>query len=626
MSEQQQDQQTPQNEQDEQNEHEWPADLPVWERRYRAARVSLPDWAEDAPDRCVYVSNATGTFEVHAWDRAAGTHRQVTERPNGTMDAAIDPAGERIWWFDDTDGDEYGVWRVQPFDGPAGGADRAGTDPEAVPGLPRAYSAGLALGRGGLAVVGLSDDDYGTRIVLARPGAEPVTVYQHEENAGVGDLSQDGTLLAIVHSEHGDSRHPAVRVLRTADASPAEATAADLWDGEGKGLEVLGFEPVDGSTWLLLQHERRGRGELLLWDVASGEQRELALDLPGEVSAEWYPDRRALLVEHEHGARSDLFRYDVDAGTLTPLGTPTGVVARGTARPGGEVWFSWSSSASPRVVLSTAGDVVLTAPGPTAPESVPAQDVTAQGPGGTIHALLSRPATGAAPYATVFLVHGGPTHHDSDEFAPDVAAWVDAGYAVVRVNYRGSTGYGSAWRDALEARVGHVELEDVAAVRAALVEEGVVDAGRTILAGASWGGFLTLLGLGTQPDLWALGVAGVPVADYVAAYEDEMEGLKAFDRSLFGGSPEEVPERYADSSPLTYVDAVRAPVLVLAGENDPRCPIRQIDNYLARLRERGAAHEVYRYQAGHGSAVVGERVRQQRAELDFALRHLPANP
>ena len=81
-------------------------------------------------------------------------------------------------------------------------------------------------------------------------------------------------------------------------------------------------------------------------------------------------------------------------------------------------------------------------------------------------------------------------------------------------------------------------------------------------------------------------MAGVPVADYLAAYEDEMEGLKAFDRALFGGSPEEVPDRYVDSSPITYVDAVRAPVLVLAGENDPRCPIRQIDNYLARLTER----------------------------------------
>jgi dipeptidyl aminopeptidase/acylaminoacyl peptidase len=117
-------------------------------------------------------------------------------------------------------------------------------------------------------------------------------------------------------------------------------------------------------------------------------------------------------------------------------------------------------------------------------------------------------------------------------------------------------------------------------------------------------------------------LAGVPVADYVAAYEDEMEGLKSFDRALFGGSPEQVPDRYTDSSPLTYVDAVRAPVLVLAGENDPRCPIRQIENYVSVLAERGHPHEVYRYDAGHGSLVDDERVRQMRAELAFAARYL----
>ncbi|MGN6303004.1 MAG: alpha/beta hydrolase family protein, partial [Angustibacter sp.] len=92
---------------------------------------------------------------------------------------------------------------------------------------------------------------------------------------------------------------------------------------------------------------------------------------------------------------------------------------------------------------------------------------------------------------------------------------------------------------------------------------------------------------------------------------------------LFGGSPDDVPERYADSSPITYVEQVGVPVLVLAGENDPRCPIRQIENYLARLAERGVPHEVYRYDAGHGSLVNDERVRQMRVELDFAARHLP---
>ena len=117
------------------------------------------------------------------------------------------------------------------------------------------------------------------------------------------------------------------------------------------------------------------------------------------------------------------------------------------------------------------------------------------------------------------------------------------------VNYRGSTGYGREWRDALTGNPGLTELEDIAAVRERV--RGRRHRRSAIAwssAAASWGGYLTLLGLGMQPERWALGVAGVPVADYVAAYEDEMEPLKAYDRALFGASPEEDPERLRASA------------------------------------------------------------------------------
>ncbi|MFC8307216.1 prolyl oligopeptidase family serine peptidase [Streptomyces olivaceus] len=589
---------------------------PDWEKRFRAPRVSLPDWAEDAPDRSLFVSNVTGTYELYAWDRSSGEQRQATDRPNGTTDGVLSPDGDWIWWFDDKDGDEFGVWRRQPF---AGGADEA-----AVPGLDPSYPAGLALGRDGrTAVVGRSTDEEGTTIHLARRDAgDPVEIYRHRESAGVGDLSHDGTLIAIEHTEHGDAMHSALRVLR-ADGS----TVAELDDTRGGeeelGLEVLGFAPVDGDTRLLVGHQRRGRWEPLVWDVATGEQTDLALELPGDVSAEWYPDGSGLLVVHGFEARSELFRYDFAERGLTEIETPAGTVSGATARPDGTVEYLWSSAAEPSAVRSTAGRVVLDPPGPKSPRSVPVEDVWVEGPGGRIHALVQKPAGASSPLPTVFDIHGGPTWHDSDSFAAGPAAWVDHGYAVVRVNYRGSTGYGRAWTDALKHRVGLIELEDIAAVREWAVASGLADPGRLILTGGSWGGYLTLLGVGMQPGAWALGIAAVPVADYVTAYHDEMEGLKAMDRTLLGGTPEEVPERFEASSPLTYVDDVKAPVYISAGVNDPRCPIRQVENYVERLEARGAAHEVYRYDAGHGSLVVEERIKQVRLELDFAARHLP---
>ncbi|WP_099900684.1 prolyl oligopeptidase family serine peptidase [Streptomyces sp. TLI_171] len=594
--------------------------VPAWEQRFRAARVSLPDWADEAPDRALYVSNTTGTYEVYAWDRATDEHRRVTDRPNGTTDAELSPDGEFIWWFDDTDGDEFGVWRRQPFAG--------GPDQEAVPGVPAAYSAGLALGRDGTVVVGTSTDDEGTTLYLRRPGAaEPEVVYRHAEYGGVGDLSYDSSLLAVDHTEHGDAMHSAIRVLDLADGSTLAELDEVTGRAEPRGVACLGFAPAAGDTRLLVAHQRRGRWEPMLWDVATGTETELGLRdeqgraFPGDLSAQWRPDARTLLIEHEYEARSELFSYDLGSGELTRLDTPRGTVSGATARPDGTVEFLWSSAAEPSAVRSTSGAVVLRAPGPVPPGSIPVEDVWVDGPGGRVHALVQRPA-GDGPHPTVFEVHGGPTHHDSDSFAAGPAAWLDHGFAVVRVNYRGSTGYGQAWTDALTERVGLIELEDIGAVRDWAVSSGLADPDRLVLSGGSWGGYLTLLGLGTQPDRWTLGLAAVPVADYLTAYADEMEALKSLDRTLFGGTPEEVPDRWHASSPLSYVEQVKAPVYISAGVNDPRCPIRQIDNYVRRLEELGKVHEVYRYDAGHGSLVVDERIKQLRLEIDFVRRHL----
>ena len=424
-------------------------------------------------------------------------------------------------------------------------------------------------------------------------------------------------MLAFSHSEHGDSRHPALRVVRL-DGS----TVADLWDGSGKGLAVEGFSPVDNR--LLVGHERWGRPSVLIWEPETGATDELGLDLPGEVDGSWYPDGSALLLAHQDRARTEIYRYELTTRRLRRLDTPAGVIAAATARPDGAVWLSFSSGVRPPQVLDLDGAVVIAPEGEAPPPGARFADVDVPGPGGTIHALLARPER-EPPHPAVFLLHGGPEAHDQDSYAPEVSALVDAGYAVVCVNYRGSTGYGTAWRDALEAAPGNTELEDVAAVRGALVADGVVDGRRTALAGASWGGYLTLLGLGIQPKLWAAGAAAVPVADYVAAYEDEMEALRAFDRALFGGSPAEVPDAYRKASPITYADAVLAPVLILAGDNDPRCPLRQVQRYVEQMRALGKTVEVYRFDAGHGSLVLEERVRQMRTELDFFARHLPVD-
>ncbi len=567
-----------------------------------APRTTLPEWATDAPERLLYAANHIGRWELFAWDRAADSHRQLTERREGTMHGTIDPIGERVWWFDDSDGDELGRWMIDTFAG--------GERLEAAPELGRAYDAGLSLGRA-LAVVGRSIDD-GASIHVLRPGQAAQEIYRSNEQAWVGGLSDDERLLCFHHSEAGDSRNPDLRVVEL-DGT----LVGDLADGPGHTLTSAGFPPLAGDERVLVLHERDDLKRPLIWSPRTGEQRLIELDLPGDVEASWYADGKAILIAHEHAGRSQLYRYDLAAARLEPLPTQPGTIVGATARPDGSVWYMWTDAATPAEIRSTSGEVILRARGEAAPGGVRYSDLWVDG----IHAFVAEPLSDR-PHPTIFIIHGGPEAHDRDTFSPIHQAWVDHGLAVVSVNYRGSTGYGRAWREALAGNPGLTELDDIGAVWERVVTDGISDRNRVIFSGASWGGYLTLLGVSLQPEKWALGVAAVPVADYIAAYEDEMDPLKAYDRSLFGAAPEDDAQRYIERSPLTYVERIGVPLLILAGENAPRCPIRQIDNYLARLAELGKPHEVLRFDAGHGSLRTDERIRQTETELDFVARHL----
>jgi dipeptidyl aminopeptidase/acylaminoacyl peptidase len=565
----------------------------------------FPTWARERADRLLYLSNHIGRFEVFAWDRERGTHRQVTDRPEGTgfrVPSRLDPLGERVWWWNDRKGDEFGTWVVERFEG----GDRRDAAP-----LEPSYSTGLALGRT-FAVIGRSTGDEGSSAYVVPRDDRPLRIYAHRESARVGALSADEQLVALSHSEHGDSRNPAVRVIDLAGN-----TVADLWDGPGRGLHPARWSQVKGDQRLIVLHERAGIERPLILDAPTGAVREIECDLPGEVQADWFPDGGALLIAHEHRGRTELYRLDLRKDALERIPTERGSLTGAGVRPDGEVWYQLNGSTMPPHTRSGSG-VVLRPPGPEAPESAQFTDADVNG----IHVFIAQPRTGARPRPAYFLIHGGPESHDRDEWDPEVQAWVDHGFAVVMVNYRGSTGYGKEWRDAIKGKPGLTELEDIAAVQDWVVASGLADAKRCVIGGGSWGGYLTLLGLGVQPERWAAGLAGVPIGDYVAAFEDEMEPLKRYDAALFGGTPEQIPHVYRERNPITYVDRVRAPVMLLVGQNDPRCPSRSAEIYIDRLRALAAVHEVYRYDAGHGSLVIDERIRQIGAQIAFIAKHL----
>ncbi|MBW3588599.1 MAG: prolyl oligopeptidase family serine peptidase [Actinobacteria bacterium] len=580
---------------------------PRWQRRFRAPLIGMPEWARDRPDRCSYVSNASGTFELYTWDRSTGVHTQATQRPTGTGIGSLTPDGEELWWFDDIRGNEKGVWRTQPFGGAPG-------DELPATALSPGYPTGFDFAGGGRAAVGLAADGR-HRIFVVAPGEEPLLMHEHGEGSGVAGWSRDGSLLAYNHAEHGDNRNRALRVV-TADG----ATVADLWDGEGLGLVSYGWSPVGGDQRLLIAHERRASRHPAVWSPTTGEVLDITIELDGELlDVDWYPEAAAVLVATIARGRGHLFRHELASGQTIPLETGGGMLIGARVRPDGELWWAGSTAGSPLAVHC--GDEILRPPGDPAPKGVDYEDILVDGPGGPVHGFLALPP-GEGPFPTVFRVHGGPAGVDADAFTPGVQAWVDHGYSVVLVNYRGSTGYGKAWQDAIVGKPGYRELEDLAAVRAHVVEIGVADPSRLILYGGSWGGYLTLLGVGTQPDLWSLGIAAVPLASLRDHYYEQGEILQAYWRSLFGGTPETLGKDLDDIDPIAHVARIQVPVFVLVGDNDPRCPLDQVLTYVKALEAAGVTYELYRYDAGHGSMVTEELINQMALTLDFAARHL----
>jgi len=588
----------------------------TWKRRFRAPVVMFPTWAREMPERLLYLSNAGGKFEVVAWDRQTGEKRQVTDRSEGTgyrVSSKLDPRGEWIWWFDDEKGNELGRWVREPWQG--------GARETIAPQLAAAYSGRIAIHsggpatRGGFAVIARSRSDEGSSVYVAADGEAPRRIYAHEQSAFIDGLSRDGTLVALFHSEHGDSRN---RVLRIMDLDGR--CVAELSHGAGHGISPSGgWSPVAGDARYLAVHDREDLERPLIFDAKAGTSNEVRLELPGETFADWYPDARSLLIGHDHRGRTELYRYDLASAKLERLATEPGTISTARVRPDGEVWYMLDRSSEPAAVYAVGGGIVLQ--GERAPRGVAYRDADIDG----VHVFIAEPL-GPHPHPTFFFIHGGPEAADRDSFSPTVQAWVDHGFAVVCLNYRGSSGYGKAWRDAIVGRPGLTELEDIGRVHDWAVTTGLTDPARAVLGGGSWGGYLTLLGLGTQAGRWALGIGIVPIGDYLAAYEDEMEPLKKYDAALFGGTPTEVPERYRVANPITYIDRVRAPMLLLVGQNDPRCPSRSVDVYRDRLRALGKPFEEYRYDAGHGSLVVDERIKQVAMQIAFVAKHLGTTP
>jgi len=227
--------------------------------------------------------------------------------------------------------------------------------------------------------------------------------------------------------------------------------------------------------------------------------------------------------------------------------------------------------------------------------------------GRVIEAIVYKPREWRG--SAIVYIHGGPDAHVYDTWCPLCQLLALQGYMVIAPNYRGSTGYGRSFLHLNDRDLGGGDLRDV--VQAGLLARRM-GARRVYAAGASYGGYLTALALVKEPDLWDGGIAIVGFYNWYTEYENEADYLKAYDRIKMD------PNLFHDRSPIFHLEKLKAPILLIHGANDPRCPVEEVKQMAEKLGSLGKEYELVIYpDEGHSIRKESNRIDMYRRITAF---------
>lgn len=225
----------------------------------------------------------------------------------------------------------------------------------------------------------------------------------------------------------------------------------------------------------------------------------------------------------------------------------------------------------------------------------------------------------------VINIHGGPNWHFQNMWNPFVSEMLARGWSVLQPNYRGSTGYGKKWQNASRYDMGGVDTNDCVAGVKYLIENGLADKNKIVVTGRSHGGFLTMCCLTFYPELFAGGSAVVPFLNWIKSHYESREDLQHWNIENMG-DPEENKERWMQLSPYFFLDKVSAPVQLICGGNDPRCPASDSIDARDKLIEFGKEVELLLYEdEGHSFLKIENIIDSETKRIEFLEKVLTAD-
>ena len=600
------------------------------EKLYTTRQIGDSTWSPDGK-QIAFISNISGRSNLWLVPANGGWPTQLTISDQRQSSPVWSPDGTWIAYASDHDGDEqWDIFLVSPKSGDVVNVtmspDSAEVEPAWSPdGRQLAYATKPKTG-----------SSYEIELMdVATRHIRHLTRKTAKELSNEGPIfSRDGKFIVYTQS-HATGKDANVFLV---DLASGQST--DLTPHEGQNNYLASDISPDGKTVLITSDARNGYDNVGLLDIATKKIEWLTSEKWELYASSFSPDGKSLLWTANVDGNTNIYSYDLASGRAEAL-----PIAAGVNTPGG----------NPTAFTHDNSRLLYYHNGANAPTDLWSYDIATKQSQQITHALVGglrssdmvQPSLVHYPsrdgkwtlsafayvpnniqrngkFPAIVYIHGGPASQSVDSFNRFIQYIVNQGYLVIAPNYRGSTGYGKQFTDANLGDSGGGDLRDVLDAAQWIQKSGFVDPKKLIVMGGSYGGYLSMMAVTKAPDMWAAAVPIVPFVNWFTEIANEDPGLREYDLATMG-DPVKNKALYEDRSPINFVDQIKAPLLLLAGGNDPRCPANEAQQVADAVKKRGGTVQLKIYKdEGHGFSRVENQIDAYQRVSDFLKVHVPS--
>ena len=600
------------------------------ERLYMTRTIGASAWSPDAK-QIAFISNISGRNNLWLVPSTGGWPQQLTVSNQRQIEPVWSPDGKWIAYATDYDGDE--MWDIHLVS-PLTGHDLNLTTSREIAEDSPSWSPDSRFLAYQVKPKTSSTTEIDILEIETRKTRHVTTNTPKELSNFNPHWSHDGKFLAYTQA-HATGKDSNVFIY---DVATGQHTNLTAHRGEHT-YSVADWSP-DGKTLLIESNSGNGYDNVALLDITSKKLTWLTTGKWETSAGNFSPDGKYVTYEINVDGERDIFFHDLVTNRAERQSLPKGV----NFLAGAESSFSRDGQR-----------LLYTHDGPNAPKDLWTLDLASKKSTQVTNSLMAgiRPRDMVEPYLVhypsrdgkftlsawayvpnniprngkfpaIVYIHGGPSSQSMNSFNRWVQYILNQGYLVIAPNYRGSTGYGKEFNDANRGDAGGGELHDVIDAGEWIAKSGFVDPKKLIVMGGSYGGYLSMMAVTKFPEMWAAGVPIVPFVNWFTEIENEDPALREYDLATMG-DPVKNKALYQDRSPIFFVDRIKAPLLLLAGGNDPRCPKSEAQQVVDAVKKRGGVAKLKIYEdEGHSFSRIENQIDAYQRVSDFVKTYVPS--